>query len=104
MDLTYRTDLRQLNETNFARFDAKLEQRLAALEGRFVALEARFDKQDAVIDARFARQEASLAKLSESLQATTLSEFQRQTRWMVGLWMTTMVTIIVSVVTLLVRS
>jgi len=29
MDLTYRTDLRELNELNFARFDAKLEQRLA---------------------------------------------------------------------------
>jgi hypothetical protein len=29
MDTTYRTDLRELNELNFARFDAKLEQRLA---------------------------------------------------------------------------
>ena len=28
---TYRTDLRELNELNFARFDAKLEQRLAEL-------------------------------------------------------------------------
>ena len=28
---TYRTDLRELNEINFARFDAKLEQRLAEL-------------------------------------------------------------------------
>ena len=31
VDLTYRTDLRDLNELNFARFDAKLEQRLAEL-------------------------------------------------------------------------
>ena len=29
VDLTYRIDLRELNELNFARFDAKLEQRLA---------------------------------------------------------------------------
>ncbi|MBA3259723.1 MAG: hypothetical protein H0T68_09690, partial [Gemmatimonadales bacterium] len=29
VDLTYRADLRELNELNFARFDAKLEQRLA---------------------------------------------------------------------------
>ena len=29
MDATYRTDLREFNEINFARFDAKLEQRLA---------------------------------------------------------------------------
>ena len=31
VDLTYRTDLRELNELNFARFDAKLEQRIAEL-------------------------------------------------------------------------
>ena len=31
VDLTYRTELRELNEMNFARFDAKLEQRLAEL-------------------------------------------------------------------------
>ena len=31
VDLTYRTDLRELNERKFARFDAKLEQRLAEL-------------------------------------------------------------------------
>jgi hypothetical protein len=29
MDATYKGDLRELNELNFARFDAKLEQRLA---------------------------------------------------------------------------
>lgn len=29
VDATYRSDLRELNELNFARFDAKLEQRLA---------------------------------------------------------------------------
>ena len=30
VDATYRADLRELNELNFARFDAKLEQRQAA--------------------------------------------------------------------------
>jgi hypothetical protein len=32
VDATYRTDLRELNERNFARFDAALEQRLAELK------------------------------------------------------------------------
>ena len=32
MDVAYRTDLREMNELNFARFDAKLEQRLAELK------------------------------------------------------------------------
>ena len=34
VDATYRNDLRELNELNFARFDAKLEQRAAQLEVR----------------------------------------------------------------------
>ena len=34
VDATYRADLRELNELNFARFDAKLEQRIAALDAK----------------------------------------------------------------------
>ena len=32
VDVTYRTELRELNELNFARFDAKLEQRIAEVK------------------------------------------------------------------------
>ena len=35
VDLAYRTDLRELNELNYARFDSKLEQRLAELRAEF---------------------------------------------------------------------
>ena len=45
IDATYRADLRELNELNFARFDAKLEQRLAELRSnvaeRLAELESR---------------------------------------------------------------
>ena len=34
VDATYRADLRELNELNFARFDAKLEQRIAELKAQ----------------------------------------------------------------------
>ena len=34
VDATYRTELRELNEMNYARFDAKLEQRVVELEAR----------------------------------------------------------------------
>ena len=34
MDTTYRSDLRELNELNFARFDAKLEQRATQLDAK----------------------------------------------------------------------
>jgi hypothetical protein len=36
VDLTYKNDLRELNELNFARFDAKQEQRLAELRTELV--------------------------------------------------------------------
>ena len=36
VDATYRNDLREVNELNFARFDAKLEQRLAQLKSDVV--------------------------------------------------------------------
>lgn len=36
VDLTYRADLRELNEHNFTRFDARLEQRLAELRADLV--------------------------------------------------------------------
>jgi hypothetical protein len=34
VDATYRAELRELNELNFARFDAKVGERLAELESR----------------------------------------------------------------------
>ena len=42
VDATYRADLKELNELNFARFDAKLEQRLAELRAE---LERRLNEQ-----------------------------------------------------------
>jgi hypothetical protein len=42
VDLTYRTELRELNDLNFARFDAKVGERLAQLEAR---LERRLGEQ-----------------------------------------------------------
>jgi hypothetical protein len=37
VDATYRSDLRALNELNFARFDASLGQRLTELRSEMVA-------------------------------------------------------------------
>ena len=37
VDATYRADLRELNELNFARFDAKLEQRVGQVEAQLRA-------------------------------------------------------------------
>jgi len=48
VDATYRSELRELNELNFARFDAKLKQRV-------VELEAKIDRQGAELEARIDR-------------------------------------------------
>ncbi|HEV2670650.1 MAG TPA: hypothetical protein VGU74_06125, partial [Gemmatimonadales bacterium] len=34
VDATYRSELRELNELNFSRFDTKLEQRVAELDAK----------------------------------------------------------------------
>ncbi|MGH7508996.1 MAG: hypothetical protein ACREMZ_05960 [Gemmatimonadales bacterium] len=65
MDLTYRADLRELNELNFARFDAKLEQRLAELRGELLT---------------------ELRTEIQRLRADTL-------RWMFGFWASTVLTL-----------
>lgn len=41
VDATYRTELRELNELNFGRFDAKLEALESRLDARMAAFEAR---------------------------------------------------------------
>src|SRR5947207_8477874 len=46
VDATYRADLRELNELNFSRFDAKLEQRLAESD-------AKWERRLATLDAEW---------------------------------------------------
>jgi hypothetical protein len=59
VDATYRADLRELNELNFARFDAKLEQRLAESdakwERRTAELDAKWERRTAELDAKWER-------------------------------------------------
>ena len=69
VDLTYRADLRELNELNFARFDAKLEQRLAQLRA-----ELRTEIAGLRIDFRTELQQVRTELL----------------RWMFGFWVTTL--------------
>ncbi len=72
VDLTYRTDLRELNELNFARFDAKLEQRVAELRAGL-------------------RQE--LVELRMELRSELQKVRAELLRWMFGFWVTTLLSI-----------
>ena len=73
VDLTYRTDLRELNDLNFARFDAKLEQRLAEL------------RSDLLVELRTGLQEVRSDFRTELQQVRT-----ELLRWMFGFWVTTL--------------
>jgi hypothetical protein len=55
VDVTYRSDLRELNELNYARFDAKLEQRMAELRAE---MQVGFN----TVDTRLAQLETRLTK------------------------------------------
>jgi hypothetical protein len=55
VDLTYRTELRELNELNFARFQARLEQEIARLDNRI-------DKFEFSVDAKLDRLRAELIR------------------------------------------
>ena len=63
VDATYCNDLRELNELNFARFDAKLQQRIAELRAELLG-------EIRTLDGKLER------RLGE------------QTRWLVGIWLT----------------
>ncbi len=52
VDLTYRSEFRELFEVNFARFDAKLEQRIAELRSE---LRAEFASGMAALETRLIR-------------------------------------------------
>lgn len=59
VDATYRADLRELNEVNFARFEAKVEQRFAESDAKW---ERRFAELEAKVDRGFAEQRADLLR------------------------------------------
>ena len=66
VDSEYRSELRQQNELNFARFDAKLEQRVVELAAK---MDRRFAETGATVDKRFADLEAKMDKGLAGLDA-----------------------------------
>ena len=99
MDTTYRNDLRELNELNFARFDAKLEQRAAELDARIeqvaARLDAKIDKAAGTLDAKIDKVAGTLdakidqraAELRAELHGTSANLF----KWMFVFWAGTVV-------------
>ncbi len=85
MDATHRADLRELNELNFARFDAKLEQRSAELKVMIgTKLDgAVFQHAIAQLEGRFIQSQANLER-----------GLKEQTRFMFLAWSALLIPII----------
>ena len=89
MDATYRSELKELNELNFARFDAKLEQRIAGLEAK---LSAKLDA--AVAQHAFAQLESKIDRGLAELRTTLEKGLKEQTRWQFVAWSALLIPII----------
>ena len=91
MDATYRADLRELNELNFARFDAKLEQRLAELRSE---MEARFARADAKLEQRIMELRSEM-RTGLAQASTELHEVRADIlKWMFGFWAPTALAVV----------
>jgi hypothetical protein len=69
VDATYQDDLRELNESNFARFDAKVGERLAELRAE---LKVQMARLEATVTDRIARVKSDLLKWMFTFWVSTL--------------------------------
>jgi hypothetical protein len=83
VDLAYRADLRELNELNFARFDAKLEQRLAEFRGELLV-----ELRTGLHQVR-----TEIHQVRTDLHTEILQVRVELLRWMFGFWVTTLISI-----------
>jgi hypothetical protein len=95
VDAAYRADLERLNELNFQRFDAKVEQRFAEFETRFSEFQARIEQQLAAfevkIEQRLAEARVEVANELGAMRHVLADQHTKMTRWMFGFWIGTVV-------------
>jgi hypothetical protein len=87
VDDSVRSQLLELNERNWERLRAELDARDARLDVRFAAIDGQFAEFAARLDVRFAQEREYFGDRLAGVET-------RLTRWMVGLWLTTLLTII----------
>jgi hypothetical protein len=100
VDATYRGDLRELNEVNYARFEAKLEQRIAELRAELIAridgIQLRLDRKldTAVAEHAFAQLNARIDRVVAEAEARLERGLKEQTRWLLLAWGTVLAGVI----------
>ena len=87
VDATYRADLREFNELNFARFDSKLDQFRARFDAKLDQLESRVDVKLGQLESRFDVKLSQLEGRFDVKLATLRSDLLK---WMFLFWVTTL--------------
>jgi phage host-nuclease inhibitor protein Gam len=114
----FRTDLKELNELNYARFESKLEQRIvelratlreelaqmgAALRQEIAALDAKLSRRIAELDTKLSGQIASVEARGDKKLAALQAEVQSlktMVRRLLGFWAASTVTILAAIIRL----
>ena len=93
-DASYRGELREQNELNFARFDAKLEERFARfdakIEERMVQLDAKFERRLSEVRGELKEDIGALDKKMDvgfaNMRTAIEQTLREQTRWFIAAW------------------
>ena len=97
-DREYRTQLRDLNDRNFERFEAKIERFEAKVDQRFAEQDARLDVRFGALERRFGEQdvkwEARLSQQDVKWERRLNEQFSHLLKWMFVFWTTTLVSVI----------
>jgi hypothetical protein len=98
VDATYRGDLRELNELNFARFDATQGRRLAESDAKWAQRMALWDKRfaeaDAKLERRFAESDVRWEQRFAQIDVRFAAFEARILRWMFVFWVTTLAAVV----------
>ena len=84
VDATYRADLRELNELNFQRVDAKVEQRLAELRAH---LDSGWERRLAKLDVKW---EQRIGRLETTFERRMGASTTSLIKWMFSFWALTL--------------
>ena len=91
VDLTYRNDLRELNELNFQRFIARLDERVGASEAK---AEVRVAALKSELEQRMAALESKVEQRLAAMEATLERRLGEQTRWLFAAWASLLIPIL----------
>ena len=86
-DTAYRTQLRELNDLNYARFEARLEQFEARVDQRFAEQDAKWERRFGELAAKVDALAAVVAMQPQVIQGNLM-------KWIVVLWATTILAIV----------